>query len=460
MNFAGPAKSIAVLGGGLTGLVAAHRLAQLGHRVRLFERGRRVGGAIRTEIAEGWLIEAGPNSFQASPEMTELLRELDLENECLEPSPVAKNRYIARGPRAIALPASPAQLLATPLFSGATKLRVLRELFTSARTRTTDCSVATFAREHFGQEVLDYVVQPFVSGVYAGDAETLSLRHAFPKLSALEQRHGSLLRGQIATARERRKAGQPAVPRIFSFKRGLETLPLRLASRFSGGALALEAQVDRLVPGKFWQVIWHNSHATHTETFDAVVAALPAPALARLVIGEAGREPLASLAAIPHPPVSSLFLGFKRAHVAHPLDGFGLLVPACEKRAVLGVLFSSTLFAGRAPAGHVALTVLVGGALRPELAGQPVAALIDATRQDLRDLLGVDGVPVFSRHTFWSHAIPQYELGYERQLETMRACEQAHPGFFIGGQARDGISLPNCLAAGEKLATSAARYLK
>jgi oxygen-dependent protoporphyrinogen oxidase len=158
---------------------------------------------------------------------------------------------------------------------------------------------------------------------------------------------------------------------------------------------------------------------------------------------------------VEHAPVSSLFLGFTREQVKHPLDGFGVLVPAAEKRSVLGVLFSSSVFTGRAPAGHVAVTVMVGGTRRPELASLPTEQLLATVREDLARLLGVQGEPAFVRHTYWPRAIPQYNLGYEQYLSAISSVEQTHSGLFIGGQARDGIALSSCLAAGESLARRA-----
>jgi oxygen-dependent protoporphyrinogen oxidase len=218
------------------------------------------------------------------------------------------------------------------------------------------------------------------------------------------------------------------------------------------GVVSLRASIEALVPGSPWNVVWNDGTATHTDSFDAVIAALPAYALAQLRFGTLGERPLASLDAIEHPPVASLFLGYRREQVQHPLDGFGLLVPEIERRDVLGILFSSTLFPGRAPDGHVALTVLVGGTRQPEIARLPAEKLLDVVGGDLRELLGVSGTPVFQRHTFWPRAIPQYNLGYETHLEAIAAAERSHRGLFIGGQARDGIAVPACVAAGEKLA--------
>ncbi len=450
-------KSIAVLGAGATGLAAAHRLVRLGHQVRVFEQSARVGGAIRTERTDGWLVEGGPNSLlSGDPALDALIAEIGLAGERQAANPGAKNRYIVRGGRPVAAPVSPPALFSSPLFSAGAKFRLFAEVFCRRRIRPADISLAKFVRAHFGQELVDYGLNPFVSGVYAGDPEKLSARHSFPKLWEIEQTHGSIIRGQIAEARAKKARGE-ARGGIISFQRGLQSIPDTLAARLPTGALVLNAPIEALLPGEKWTVVWQdNDRQTHTETFDGVVAALPATALAQLRFTTLGARPLAALAGVEHPPVSSLFLGYRRDQVAHPLDGFGVLVPEVEKRSVLGILFSSSLFDGRAPEGHVALTVMVGGARQPELARLSTGELLAAVDRDLRELLGVSGAPVFQRHNFWPRAIPQYNLGYERFLEEMSACERAYPGFFLGGQARDGIALPACLAAGEKLAVRAA----
>ena len=442
--------SIAVLGAGITGLTAAHRLVQRGHPVRLFEVSDRVGGAIQTELTQDWLIEKGPNSLLAGdPALAALIEELGLRSEEVAASPGARHRYILRRGVPVTAPLSPPGLLATSLFSFGTKIRLLRELLLKPVVRSTDVSLEEFARSHFGQEFVDYAVNPFVTGIYAGNPKKLSARHAFPKLWELEQTHGSLLRGQIAAAKARPPGAKHG---IISFRQGLQALPDALAARLPTGTLSLRARVQALIPGSSWSVIWEDGETTKTDVFDAVVATLPARALAQLRFGALGERPMASLDTIEHPPLSSVFLGYRREQVAHPLDGFGLLVPELERRSILGVLFSSTLFAGRAPAGHVALTVLVGGTRQPGLARMPMDDLIAAIEPDLQRMLRISGAPVFRRHVFWPQAIPQYNLGYHSYFETMAATERAHPGFYLGGQARDGIALPACIAAGERLA--------
>lgn len=450
-------KTIAILGAGITGLTAAHRLTQRGHRVRVFEATPRVGGAMRSERVDGWLIESGPNSILTGDASTAaLIAELGLRGAMVSANASANKRYIVRGGRPVTAPLGPRGLPGTRLLSWSAKIRVLCELTSGRRVRTADLSLEDLIRGHFGQEIVDYVLNPFVAGVYAGNPQKLSARYAFPKLWELEQKHGSFLRAQATVAKQRQQRGVPA-PGIVSFSEGVQALPDALAARLPTGAIALNARVETLVPGAPWSVVWTDGARAVTETFDRVVTALPAPALAQIRFGTLGERPFASLDTIEHPPVASLFLGFRRDDVAHPLDGFGLLVPQVEQRSVLGVLFSASLFPGRAPVGHTALTVMVGGTRQPEIARLPADELLQRVLPDLRGLLGVRGAPVFQRHNAWPRAIPQYNLGHQVHLDTIAAAERAHRGLFVGGQARDGISVPACIAAGERLAAEAGR---
>jgi oxygen-dependent protoporphyrinogen oxidase len=403
------------------------------------------------------LIEGGPNSLQlGTHELKTLIAEIGLEPEMQLAAPAAKKRFIARGGRLHPTPSSPVSAFTTPLFSVRSILGIFRELTTRPRVRTTDISLAEFVRSHFGQELVDYALNPFVSGVYAGDPEKLSTRHSFPSLWQAERTHGSVLRGLLAAAKERKARGEVGLPPMVSFRRGLQSLPDALAAQLPPGAVQTGTQVTNVIPGRPWKLIATCDGRVTTVEFDRIVLALPASGLAALVFGTLGERPLAVLENLPHPPVSSLFLGYRREQVAHALDGFGGLVPALERRQILGVLFSSTLFPGRAPDGHVGLTVFAGGTRQPEIARLPTAALLAQVTPDLRDLVGVHGDPVFVHHTFWPRAIAQYNLGHERFLEAITASETRYPGLLIGGNCRDGISLQDCVKAGAGLARRAA----
>jgi oxygen-dependent protoporphyrinogen oxidase len=419
----------------------------------LFEAEARFGGAVRSERIDDWLVEAGPNSLHLnSPEVAGVLGELSLESKTLIANPAATNRYIVRRGRLCPVPASSPSLLTSRLFSIPAKLRILTELLARPRRRTDDLSLAALVREHFGQEFVDYLLDPFISGIYAGDPEKLSACYAFPPLGELERTYGSFLRGHVTLARERRARGEPP-SQLISFAEGLQTLTDALALALPSHTVERRVKIDLLFPGPPWEITWERDGGVQTEEADAVILALPAAALATLPV--ANQRPLAALAGIEHPPVASLFLGFRREDVTHPLDGFGLLAPARERRVLLGAIFSSSLFPERAPAGHIAITVLAGGARQPELARLAPDALLATVMPDLCELLGVHNPPVFTHHTFWPRAIPQYNLGYGRFLAAMTSTEKNHPGLFIGGHVRDGVALGACITSGLRLAERA-----
>ena len=475
LPFTTSTKRIAVLGGGITGLAAAYRLARLGHSVRLFEQSGRLGGVIRTEMTDGWLIEGGPQSLQeTSPLIPVIMKTVGLTSVRVNAAPEAKRRYIVRRGRLVPLPSSPSGLLFSGLLSPLGKLRLLAEPLRRPRPNAPDRTFAQLVREHCGQEVVDYIAQPMAAGIYGGDADKLSARHAFPRLWDMDHLHGSFLRAHSAHVEMCRKRADNVVPTTFSFRRGMHTLSHGYVLQLPADVITLHARVEGLVPGPRFHVIWRDIRGQsgpadqdwsqtddsnrQIEGFDAVIAALPAPALSRLEFGERNVHPLSVLGEMAHSSIASLFLGYRRDQVTHPLDGFGLLAPAREKRSLLGVAFSSSLFPDRAPPGHVALTVMAGGVLQPEMARLSAADLLAAVTPDLRALLGVKGEPVFMRHTAWPHAIPQYNLGQPRFNEAMSKCEKAYPGFFLAGHVRDGVSVGNCICSGERAAERAAAH--
>ena len=445
--------SIAVVGAGITGLTAAFRLQQRGYEVTVLERAAQTGGAIRTIREQGYVVEGGPNSLQlGANQVKQLIQDLGLEPAMQTANPMAKKRFIVRGGKFLPVPMSPGTFFATPLFSFRTKVAIFAELLTRARLRTTDLSLAELVRSHFTQELVDYALNPLIAGIYAGDPVKLSVRHAFPALWEAERSHGSLLRGMMAASKAKKARGESGVAPIVSFAGGLQTLTDTLVARLPADRVHLNCTVETIIPGRPHRLIWNRGGQAGAGEFDHVVLALPASGLAQLSFGNLAERPLAILEGIPQPPVSSLFLGYRREQVAHKLDGFGGLVPAVERRQVLGMLFSSTLFPDRAPPGHVGLTIFAGGLRQPDSARLDTDALLARISPDLRDLVGVTTPPAFVKHTFWPKAIPQYILGYERYLDAINRLELSTHGIFIGGNVRDGISLQDCIKSGEKLA--------
>jgi oxygen-dependent protoporphyrinogen oxidase len=348
------------------------------------------------------------------------------------------------------MPGKPLGFITTPLFTAKAKLAVLREPFIKPRRDGVEESIAQFVVRRFNQEFLDHAIDALVAGIYAGDPHKLSLPHAFPKLKALEDNYGSMIKGQIFGARDRKKSGEVAKDRAakFSFDEGLQVLPDALAAQF-GDSLKLKTPVTSLTQtANGWRVTTAEGEAE----FGAVIYCGTAHRLAELKVEAPTPLDFSAFSEISYPPVASVVLGFRREDVAHSCQGFGMLIPKIEGFKILGTIFSSALFPNRAPAGHLTLTSYVGGARYPELALLPPEQLIETTLADLRVLLGVRGQPVFTQTAVYPRAIPQYNVGYGKYRQLLNDLEAAAPGLFFAGHYRDGVSLGNSIVSGVNIA--------
>lgn len=436
---------IAVLGGGISGLTAAYALMCQGHQVVVLDRGATPGGRIHTEQRDGFLVEHGPNSMiSPAPGAEELIASLGLGGERIDKGSGVRHRYLVRGGRAHALPLDPLGFFSSGFFSLRGRLRMLAEPF--VRRGPHDESVAAFVRRRFGQELLDYVFDPLVGGIYAGNPENLGMSALLPRLKQLEQRYGSVVRGVAAKA----LAGMdprfdPRRRNLFSFEQGMASLPRKLAATL-GARLWSGVRVEGLraeADGGFHLSLRDHDSATSMRV-DGVVVALPAYAAAR-VLAPLAPSAAEALASIEHPPLAVVALGYRRAQIAHPLDGLGVLTPAVERRKVLGFLFSSTLFAHRAPDGHILLTAYVGGARQPELALLPRGDLIAMVRAEAASLLGASGEPVFDSLRYWRQSLPQPDLGHSLRIDALSELENEYPGLVVTGNYVSGVSTSACI---------------
>ena len=450
-------KKTCIIGAGISGLARAWQLKRSGNDCTVLEQSALPGGAMRSVRDGDTLAEEGPNSILLnSLEIEAFLDSIPgLNDSIIEALPEANKRFIVRGGKAHAVPMGPISAITTPLWSLAGKLRVLKEPFVGSAPADGEESVADFVRRRLGDQLYRYAINPLVGGIYAGDPEKLSLPHAFPKLHALDQNHGGLIRGGIAKMRAARaNKGPKPRKRIISFKDGMAELPEKLAAAL-GNSLHTAVSISSIrKTGEQWIVAWKNPDGTITEdTFDQLILTVPAHRLGHLPFDSVLKGQLAAFEAIDYPPVSVLSLGFKRSDVAHPIDGFGALVPECEGRKILGVLFPSSLFPQRAPEGEVLLTVFIGGERQPECATADTEALMRTVLPELEQLLGVSGPPTFVHHKHWDKAIPQYKLGYGKHLAEMERIEQNHSGLHLAGNYRTGISVTYCLEAALKQTT-------
>lgn len=457
-------KKILVLGGGIAGLTAANVLRSRGTSVTLLEAASRVGGNVRTIVRDGFLAESGPNSFLAEEkELYDFLRESGVLEQAIDVAPAAKKRFIVRGGKPLPVPSSIFSAMTTPLFSFCGKLRMLGDIFVPRGNADGEETVADFVRRRIGREMYNYALNPLVAGVFAGNPEKLAVRYAFPKVWNLDQKYGSLIRGTFPNAKAKKTSGLYEKKRTLSFPGGMETLP-KILGKNLGRDVRVNATLTELVPEENrWRARWFTCGSVcdffeQDDIFDGVVVAVPPKAWAKIFNSVPALAGVLASAAetLSYPPVTTLTLGYRRENVAHPLDGFGVLVPELEERKILGSLWTSSFFPNRAPCDCVTLTTYIGGARQPELARRSREEQFVLAREELADLLGVKGDPVFVEICEHPQAIPQYNVGYGKFLEAIDEAEKAFPNLYFCGNYRDGIAvgatLLNAIRCAKKIA--------
>lgn len=452
---------VVVVGGGISGLACALGIERSGRRVVVLEAEARPGGCIGTSHEHGYLLESGPNSaLDTTPRIAVLLDTLGINAERVAANPESGNRYVVRDGVLHALPMSLLSFVATSLFSMHAKLRLLREPFIAPGAPDEEESVADFVRRRLGDEFLDYAVNPFVGGVYAGDPRALSIGAAFPRLRELEQAHGSLIRGQLLGARARRhnpEKSKQSAP-MFAFRGGMQMLTDAMARHLA--RVETGARVTRIAAGSGGFTLEAASVDSHrTYRARSVVLAVPAWVAANLVESVAATAAEA-LAAVPYPPVAVVHSVYRRGAITHPLNGFGMLVPEREGRRILGTLFSSTLFPGRAPAGSVLLTTFIGGARQPGLACLDEAELAGLAHAEHANLLGATARSEFVRVRRWARAIPQYNIGHAARIGTLEQAERDFPGLFFCANYRGGVSVGDCIKSADRSAGAVTAFLR
>jgi oxygen-dependent protoporphyrinogen oxidase len=446
-----------IIGAGISGLVAAHRLKKMGREILLIERSARAGGVIHSRDAEGFLLERGPNSMRGSHEFLDLVEELHLIPELVTADPGAPAYVYADG-RLQAVPMSPPALIKTKLISTAAKLRLLREPFVKARHEGGEESIASFVRRRLGGEILDRLVAPFLSGVYAGNPEELSVQACFPKLAEFESEAGSVVRGALRAAKRAREGqGKPKRSlrpyRLCSFRRGLSVLPDALAESL-GARILTGARITRLRQsdsGDRFEIQFERQGESKTISGATLVVATPAYVTAHLLESFAP-EIAARIAEIPYVSIASVPIAYRDEQIGRKLDGFGFLAPRSEGLRALGSIWNSALFDGRAPEGWACLTNFIGGATDLEAATLKDEELIRIVHQDLSKVLDIRGEPRRLPITRYERAIPQYTLGHAARVRQIESALHATPGLWIAGNYLRGVSLGDCIKQAEQIA--------
>lgn len=454
----GPIKTnVIVIGEGITGLAVAYWLKKRGINVIVLAKDSEVGGTMKSVQEQGFLYETGANTaLETTPYFKELVSDLRLKSEFIYANPEGKNRYILRNNVLHSMPLGPGSFFLTKLFSTGAKFRMMKEPFIGRAEK--EESVAEFVERRLGREFLDYAIDPFVAGVFAGKTEQLSVRSAFPKLYALEEKYGGLVKGMIKGAQERRQRAEKAKDRAetFSFVSGMQKLPQAIGNSL-GRAILLNAKVtgirnqttERNEPSdepdaRRYLVEYLRSGKEEEIEADFVIFAIPAYDAAP-IIKSLSVDTAHVLSSIYYSPVISVFLGVKREEVGQKLDGFGFLIPSKERRNILGCLWNSCLFSNRAPAGMAALNAFIGGSRQPELTVLNDGQIIQKTLDELKSIMQFSGKPVYLNITRWQKSIPQYEIGYQQKMELLAKFEESNQGILLAGNYRGGISVGDCV---------------
>lgn len=476
------ARRIAVVGGGISGLAAAHRLLELSPsqnqpiELSVFEASDRFGGVMGTKRIGDYLVETGADSFITNkPWAVDLCDRLGMSDRLIPTAKANRGALVLRKGKPVPVPEgfqllSPAKIwpvLASPLFSLPGKLRMGLEYFLPRRKSEEDEeSLAAFVRRRFGQEALERLVQPLVGGIYTSDPEKLSLQATMPRFIEMEQEHRSLIRASRRNARQspsrERQAEQTATGArygLFATPKGgiselLDTLYQRVREQanwsFNASVETLERQADDT---------WTIQLADGTQqSFDGVVLAIPAYRVAEL-LKPIDADLARSLSEIEYASTAIVVSGHKLADIAHPLNAFGLVIPAIERRRILAVSFTSRKFPDRAPEGCVQLRTFVGGAMQPEELARSDEEIVKLVRDELRATLGVGGEPDFVHVARWNKAMPQYHVGHLKRVDFVESRIEHQPGLALAGNAYRGVGLPDCIHSGEQAAESMMRQL-
>ena len=448
---------VVIIGAGLTGLTAGFHLTKRNKRVLILEQTDRIGGQIHSFEADGFVFESGPNTgVVAYPEVAELFQKLEGKCTLEVAHKESKRRLIWKGNQFHALPSGLGSAITTPLFSWTDKFRILGEPFRAKGTNP-DESVGELAARRLGKSFVDYAVDPFLSGVYAGDPMQLTTRYALPKLYRLEQTYGSFIRGSIAKAKlPKTDRDRMATKQVFSVRGGLSRMTEALSLVIGLENFVLQAKQIEIHPlenGK-WEVGYHTAVGREVVTASKVVTTTGAYALPQL-LPFIPQDAMQKISALYYAPVIQVGVGIKAAD-AKDYCAFGGLVPSCEQRDVLGILYPSACFDGRAPQGSVLFAFFIGGVRHPEMLQKTDEEIKALVRKECHDMLKfpVDIQPDLIRIFRHERAIPQYRVDSGERIATVEKLMRQYPGLVIGGNLKDGIGMADRIRQGTAIGTT------
>jgi protoporphyrinogen/coproporphyrinogen III oxidase len=443
-------KKIIVLGAGISGLATAYWLNKQGYDITILDKNSEPGGVMESIASKDFLFDRGPNSgLETSPLIKQLVEESGIQDEFVYANSKGDKRYILRDNILHPLPMNPRAFIKTKLFSNQAKMRLFTEPFRKGSSDGYYQSVAEFVQRRLGKEFLDYAINPFVAGVYAGKPEDLSVKSAFPKLYALEEKYGGLIIGTVRSIRERKKRAEVSKQsaKMFSFINGMQTLPKALY-KIMKEKVILNAEIKSITRsgGKYEVTFIHTGTENKIEA-DIIVSAIPAYNAAEIFTFD--QILVDHLSVIYYPPVMVLYLGYKKESVGQPLDGFGFLIPSKEKKSFLGAIWSSVLFPNRTDEKYASFTLFIGGARNPDILNKDNEVIFSTAIQEFSRIMKINSYPVFREHRIWPRAIPQYNLGYIEHERYFDEFEKRNPGIILSGNYRGGISVGDCIRNSE-----------
>ncbi len=446
---------VCIIGAGISGLTLAYRLQKAGLRVKLLEKSSRPGGVMQTDLSDGFLFDQGPSgTFFKSAAVDQLIDDLGLQNRVQFADEDVAKRYIVKDGKLHSVSMKPLTFLRSGLLSWRGKLRLSMEPFLRSKTDDSRESVADFVRRRLGQETLERLIDPLIAGIYAGDPEQLDFQYTLPRLAALERQHGSLIRGMLAMRSVRRKSSADGISRskMFSFDGGMNVLAATLA-RELGDDVVLNAKAHSLHKSEHAIEVSYRQSSGNTSVLNAAKVVLATPAhICASLLAPIYLEMANTLKSIDYSPVAVVFHGYARKQIRQDLDGFGFLVPGIENRRILGSIWSSSKFSGRAPDGYAALTTFVGGRRQPELLENDEDRLLDIAESELRDLMGISGQAVVRKIRILPKAIPQFGLQYKTVLETVAAFNTEQQQIRITGNFLQGVGVADCIKNATEMA--------
>jgi oxygen-dependent protoporphyrinogen oxidase len=438
---------ITILGAGISGLATAFWLKRKGFEITILESKKEPGGSMVTRYENGFLIDYGPNSgLETTPLIGKLVEQVGLKDEMIYALDTANKRYILRNNQLHALPTHPVAFFKTKLFSPKAKWRLLAEPFSRKSNEGYYQSISEFVSRRLGREFLDYAVNPFVAGIFAGNPDNLSVQSALPKLYRLEAVYGGLFKGLIFGAKERKKRAEQSKQRarMFSFKKGMQSFPAAIAGKLED-SIRYDCKVESVAKsGSKFKVMFSHNHRLEEMITDVVLSTVPAYHAASVFNGW-GNKLLNHLSDIYYPPVKVLYLGFRKEAVGQVLDGFGFLIPEKENKMFLGAIWNSAIFPFRANDDMTAFTLFIGGARSPELFDNDDGRYIGTVMKEFGEIMKIRKAPVFISEKMWPKAIPQYSIGYIEHERYFDTFESNNPGIFLSGNYRGGISVGDCI---------------